>query len=1298
MIIQICDSYRKYTNGSPEFKSSALTLGDALEEMFNRYPQFMVHLTVNKCEQAELTAFRLNGEYVWQDVDLFRAVTSDCVLEIEDSVPAGAGAAGKIVAGVVLMAVGVVAMGGSITNFGASYPFGSALFMMGLGMVMGGVAEAIIGTPRIPKYDSQDGTSSAYTFSGIKNTTTNGTPVSIVYGKHRVGGHYLNVYSRASEDARNNVIASYVYMLVGLCEGPIESLDASTIEINKRKRIEYSSRYLEAYHRMGTREQEAPLTALVPIGTSGSRKEFIQANILIHNAHLVETIINTPTNEVCNKVTLVVDVSNLYTQGWVDGVGYDASPVYVTTFTSMTYELFTRVYGADTWTFHTDVVLTGNQDGVQLVELYLGDTRDRFQLKLLNKYSTSVVDGYYATEDDPNDDDYGRTIEVWHAYGEPTTVYTTDEDGYPAYITKLIIENTTQTLANANQPTIPWFNQSNNTVTYGNVIANPLPKEAQEADANGTSINLTTLIAGGGLEVITETSVDTLEVVLSAPVLYSGNEVASVTVRVYYALFSGEYTEGSHIDVPISGRTKSEKLAVKQIQVTTPGKYKLKLVRLTREYPDDINRQDTVYLKYVTESKSGELLFPYTALVGYKLEANATIDGSLPTTTIVVKGSKVKVPDNYDPVTRTYSGTWGGGLKASSYWTDNTVWCIYDLITHPRYGLKDKFAISDAKLGIVLANFYDASVYCDQRLLPNGEVVSSTQEGYLSYAPRYSLNVVIDDSRSSIEWLNTLCATVGATWYYTEGCFLLDLDRADKPISCLFNMSNIKDFTENGSSLKSIPNAYEVSYVSDDASDNFEQKLFTMESEEVQLNSDCVVNKKTLNLKGVTHIDQCKRLTRRALIFGEKLTKSITFKTGAQGLLPRVGSVFGLQHDVPVWGCGTRLHAVEDTGTAYKLTLPSSIIIHDGAFVSGLELDTADSGYNIPVASAGIMISHAGAAPETFTISGSEGANVIIVDKVAPVAAGDVFIIGAATNIVKPFKAVALKRDKDDMVEITAVEYLAELYAEADDLTNTQVTAVLPNYSQAKNPTTISVAGFKAEPRIYADTVGMYKQGVDIFYTPPMHPFWTGVLVYYGIDGVYTHLPLNTSGYLFIPEIFTEGDYGFVACSVYADGTTQSIDAALSDSINAPYITGLHLSPFLENAYFMEGVRGLEVFGKGNDYTFEGKDCEFAWRQPRTVDASQEQSAGSATYGAATAVDRLWLSHYQVEIFDADNPTIIRRPAKVYEERYTYTHEMNHTDGLSRTIGCRVIPYDRLGRPGAAKEIIVTNPAPAALV
>ena len=99
---------------------------------------------------------------------------------------AGAGAVGRILAGIALIALSFLIIPLGIAAAGAG--IATAVGLAGASLLLGGIAQLLTPTPKVAQgADKQDDPRKSYSFSGIQNTSRQGVPVPIVYGETLVG-------------------------------------------------------------------------------------------------------------------------------------------------------------------------------------------------------------------------------------------------------------------------------------------------------------------------------------------------------------------------------------------------------------------------------------------------------------------------------------------------------------------------------------------------------------------------------------------------------------------------------------------------------------------------------------------------------------------------------------------------------------------------------------------------------------------------------------------------------------------------------------------------------------------------------------------------------------------------------------------------------------------------------------------------------------------------------------------------------------------------------------------------------
>jgi predicted phage tail protein len=97
----------------------------------------------------------------------------------------GAGAVGRIIAGVALLAVSFAIPGFAAWAGPTAY---SLIIGVGASLVLGGVAQLLTPVPTMNSgKDSEKDPRKSYSFSGIQQTSRQGVPVPVVYGETLVG-------------------------------------------------------------------------------------------------------------------------------------------------------------------------------------------------------------------------------------------------------------------------------------------------------------------------------------------------------------------------------------------------------------------------------------------------------------------------------------------------------------------------------------------------------------------------------------------------------------------------------------------------------------------------------------------------------------------------------------------------------------------------------------------------------------------------------------------------------------------------------------------------------------------------------------------------------------------------------------------------------------------------------------------------------------------------------------------------------------------------------------------------------
>ncbi|MDU4943979.1 MAG: host specificity protein, partial [Mixta calida] len=246
---------------------------------------------------------------------------------------------------------------------------------------------------------------------------------------------------------------------------------------------------------------------------------------------------------------------------------------------------------------------------------------------------------------------------------------------------------------------------------------------------NELSIGVQVKAASPWVRQFTDLNLDAVRVKLSLPVQYAykdnGDMVGTVTQYAIDLSVDGGAWK-TVVNGTFDGKTTSEYQRDHRIDLPTASSgWSVRVRRIT---PDSTSSKlvNAFSVFSVAEVIDSKLRYPNTALLYVELDSSQ-FNGSVPKTTCKPKGKVVRVPTTYDPVTRTYSGTWAGDFKLA--YTNNPAWIFYDLVLDEIYGMGNRV---DATM-IDKWELYSIAQYCDEKV-PNG--AGGTE-------PRFTCNVYI---------------------------------------------------------------------------------------------------------------------------------------------------------------------------------------------------------------------------------------------------------------------------------------------------------------------------------------------------------------------------------------------------------------------------------------------------------------------------------------------------------------------------------------------------------------------------
>ena len=319
--------------------------------------------------------------------------------------------------------------------------------------------------------------------------------------------------------------------------------------------------------------------------------------------------------------------------------------------------------------------------------------------------------------------------------------------------------------------------------------------------------------------------------------------------------------------------------AVPNIELVNHIGWEIKIVRYTIDsLSSDIH--NTTLVDSIQEIYGNIYRYPHSATVESRFSAEFFT--RVPKRSYDVRLKKVKVPVDYDPVLKRYGQShngvanpyWNGEFKSEKAWSDNPVWCYYDLLTNKRYGL-GKF-LDETYLD--KWTLYEIAKYCDQ-MVP---------DGYGGVEPRFTLNMLINSRTEAFRLINDLTSVFRGIAYYFAGQIHTTVDRPKDHIMD-FNNTNVVggEFVYSSSAKRTRATVAVVSYRN--KREDFAKTVEYVEDTEGIRRFG--VRTKEISGVGITSKGQARRLGYWSLFTGALDTETVTFTTGLEGTILKPGDI-----------------------------------------------------------------------------------------------------------------------------------------------------------------------------------------------------------------------------------------------------------------------------------------------------------------------------------------------------------------------------------------------------------------------
>jgi hypothetical protein len=659
-------------------------------------------------------------------------------------------------------------------------------------------------------------------------------------------------------------------------------------------------------------------------------------------------------------------------------------------------------------------------------------------------------------------------------------------------------------------------------------------------------------------------------------------------------------------------------------------------IRVRRVTPDstDVTVQNKLVWSSYTQIVLGKFRYPNSAINA--LEIAAEQFPNIPTRSYDMYGIICLVPDNYDPITREYTGVWTGTFKYA--WTDNPAWCYYDMMVNNRYGLGDyvestminKFAL------------YAIAQYCD-------ELVDDGQGGL---EPRFTCNLYLQTREEAFKVITNMASIFRGMTFWHAGSITAVSDMTSSPVYA-FSPANVEGgvFDYEGTDKQARHTVALVTW--NDPNNGYKQEIeFVPDIEGVRRYG---INETSIASFGCTSRGQAHRAG-KWLLYSERMeTESIKFNCGLEGVPMYPGAIIKVTDPSRA---GKRMGGRLQEATANSATLDDAVdievgktyqlivILQDGTLAtrdvttgigSHTVLGWVEALPSLPQKDAPWFLMASDLVPETW--------KVLDVQEIAP---NKLQVVGIAHE---PNKFTAIEQDLSFEPPPTSLI----LAARPEKVTNlvASETVIYDNQDGATSRVILSWTGGTGRYRVsYRHSLGNWNA-------------------------------LETNAQSITLDNLEPGAYTF--------NVTQMSMAGRESNPEQTQITIVSRSappPVIPD------VGGLEIFGQGSDLEWTGRDLKVGWRRSSMQGVSNEDEPL-----AAQGRPDPYFRDYEVHFYRTSDGELLRRDFTT-ENWYDYTYERNVEDnmlldssGPTRGVTCKVWARGRRENKSVRPAtIVVSNP------
>ena len=494
-----------------------------------------------------------------------------------------------------------------------------------------------------------------------------------------------------------------------------------------------------------------------------------------------------------------------------------------------------------------------------------------------------------------------------------------------------------------------------------------------------------------------------------------------------------------------------------------------------RKVSNDANSSkigDTVVLQSYTEVIDAKFTYPHTALLYIEFDSKQ-FNGSIPQITCKPKGRIIRIPSNYNPIDRTYTGVWDGSFKWA--WTNNPAWVFYDIVISDRFGLGQRINQQQ----IDKWELYRIAQYCDQ-LVPDGKGGDGTE-------PRYVCDVYVQDRNEAYNVLRDFAAIFRGMTYWGGGQ-IVTLADMPRDIDYSYTRANVIDgkFIYSSSSSKEKYSTALVSY--SDPQNGYADAMEPVF--EPDLVSRFGFNQLEVTAIGCTRQSEANRKGRWGILTNNK-DRMVTFSVGLDGNIPQPGYII----------------AVADELLSGKVT-GGRVSAIDGRNITLDRVSSAVSGERL-------ILNLPSGQSQARTIQTVSGKVITVTTEYSEIPETEcVWVVESEELYAQQYRVVSVTENESNQFTITAIQHDPSKYEHVDSgavIDERPISVIPPNNQQAPK-------------NIVIDSYSIVSQGVSIETMRAQWPQVENAISYEAQwrrnEGNWVNMPRSSINSIEVPNVY----------------------------------------------------------------------------------------------------------------------------------------------------------------------------------